>query len=85
MQWAILTTHATPQLKRKSGSRALPRLRVTEKSQPWKPSHGNNIVTHAHSFARTHARTKRIRFPGEDYPPTSDIYALEDYKHVCST
>ena len=26
-----------------------------------------------HSFARTHARTKRIRFPGWTHPPTSDF------------
>ena len=33
--------------------------------------------------SRTHtASLARTRFPGEDYPPTSDIYALEDYKHV---
>ena len=30
-------------------------------------------LTGTRSFARTHARTKRIRFPGRTHPPTSDM------------
>ena len=32
-------------------------------------------------LARTHARTKRIRFPGWTHPPTSDIY-IYIYTHI---
>ena len=39
---------------------------------------GKGVTPHAltqlRSLARTHARTKRIRFPGWTPPPTSDIY-----------
>ena len=46
---------------------------------PWRP-HGDPRRGHGgpmgeHSFARTQARTKRIRFPGLGYPPASDIGA----------
>ena len=33
-----------------------------------------HALTQLRSLARTHARTKRIRFPGWTPPPTSDIY-----------
>ena len=37
------------------------------------PAMGSNIVPSRHTQLRTHARTKRIRFPGWTQPPTSDF------------
>ena len=41
-----------------------------------RPSEGSNIASRAHSFARSHARTKRNDFPVDSFfqPPIYNIY-----------
>ena len=46
-----------------------------------RPSEGSNIASRAHSFARSHARTKRNDFP-VGLTPQPPIYT-HTYKYIC--